>query len=218
MAVAGDLLYNLFSHLLGSPVPDLDWVAANRVQILVVIAVFLVYHLACLRRDGRIAQQALGEKHAAFSTLVLVEAEEEFATELTQAVQRQSPRLPLRFHRLDEALLPEQTAGVRAVVLPSGAALQPPEGLHVWLESFNGLRLILPQPQEGVVWLGIGRKPARELAHETAAALRQMAEGEALRAGLPGSPWAVAGYILGGLFAVQALVGLFALLVSALWG
>ncbi|MBN1372047.1 MAG: hypothetical protein JW987_08895 [Anaerolineaceae bacterium] len=218
MGVAGSLLYNLFSHLLGSPVADLGWVAANHLTMLGVIAVFLVYHLNCLRQDGLIAQEALGEQHATFVTLVFVEEEGEFTHELTQAVQRHTPRLPLRFHLLDNALeAGVPTEDIRAAVLPGGAALNPPEGIRAWLENFEGKRLLLPQAQEGVVWLGMGRKAPRELARETAAALRQMAEGETIRAGLPGSPWAIVGLILGGFAALWILAALFGVLVSALW-
>jgi len=218
MGVSGSLLYNLFSHLLGSPISNLDWVTTNHLTMLAVIAAFLAYHLTCLRRDGRIAQESLGERHAAFSTLVFVDEEGEFTHELTQAVQRHTPRLPIRYHLLSEPL---SEAGlmdeIHATVLPGGAALNPPESIRAWLEAFRGKRLLLPQAQEGVVWLGSGRKAPRELARETAAALRQMAEGETIRAGLPGSPWAVVGLILGGLAALQILAGLFGVLVNALW-
>lgn len=218
MGVTGSLLFNLFSHLFGSPVSDLDWVSTNHLTMLAVIAVFLVYHLNCLRRDGRIAQETLGEQHAAFATLVFVEEQGEFTHELAQAVQRHTPRMPLRFHLLGEVLeASSQTEDIRAVVLPGGSALNPPDGIRAWLEGFQGKRLLLPQTQEGVVWLGVDRKTPRELARETAAALRQMAEGETIRAGMPGSPWAVVGLILGGLMALWMLAGLFGVLVSALW-
>ena len=44
-----------------------------------------------------------------------------------------------------------------------------------------------------------------------------MAEGEAPRAGLPSSPWSVVGFIFGGLFALQILIGLFSLIIGSLW-
>ena len=61
------------------------------------------------------------------------------------------------------------------------------------------------------------QRPVRDLAEEAAAAIRQMAEGDAPRGGLPSNPWAVAGYILGGLFALQILAALFAILVNSLF-
>ncbi|WP_162787727.1 hypothetical protein [Anaerolinea thermolimosa] len=86
------------------------------------------------------------------------------------------------------------------------------------MSAYRGQRLVVPQPLEGWTWPGAATRSLRELAEEAVGAIRQMAEGDLPRAGLPSNPWAIAGYVLGGLFAIQLLIGLFALLVSSLFG
>ena len=94
---------------------------------------------------ARIAQETLGKRHAAFATLVFVEEEGEFTHELAQAVQRHTPRLPLRFHLLGEALEAGSLAEeIRAVVMHGGSALNPPEGIRAWMEGFRGKRCCCP--------------------------------------------------------------------------
>ena len=55
---------------------------------------------------------------------------------------------------------------------------------------------------------------AQRRADQAALALRQLAEGEMVRPGLPASPWMIAVYILAALFALQFLALLLALLAS----
>ena len=76
---------------------------------------------------------------------------------------------------------------------------------------------MIPLVEDKWTWLTAGDKRPQDLAHEAAQAIRLVAEGEAVRQGLPSSPWAVAGYILGGLFGLFLLVLLFSLLASSLF-
>jgi hypothetical protein len=95
--------------------------------------------------------------------------------------------------------------------------LQPPEALHLWLKEYRGRRILIPLPAEGYYLLGQSEKSILELSREAAQAVRQMAEGESVRRTLPNSPWAIAGYILGGLFGLLILTGLFSIMMSALF-
>lgn len=217
MGVAGVLLYNLLSALLGSPVMDLPRLVADRLLILGVVLVFLAYHWQGLRRDVRLAQQALGSLHASYPVVVFTRAESHFGEEFQEALRRQSPGVPVVLHPIENGVPAEELFSARAVILPAGLAVDPPEALRLWLANSRARRILVPEPQADWVWLGVPNRSAHELAQEAALAVRQIAEGESPRAGLPSSPWAVAGYLLGGLFALQLLVGLFALVISSLF-
>jgi hypothetical protein len=217
MVAAGDLFYNLITHLLGSPVDGIAQLAIERILTVAAMAAFLVYHLRTLQQDARASQQALGSLHAAFPALIIVQDEMALAEEIVRALNRQSSRLPVAVHALERGAPDDEMLTAKLIVLPSNLAIDPPEVLDLWLSAYKGRRLILPQPREGWLWLGLNMRSDRELAEEAAGAIRQMAEGDAPRGGLPSNPWAVAGYILGGLFALQILIGLFAILVSSLF-
>ncbi len=217
MVAAGDLLYNLITHLLGSPVEGITQLVIERLLTMGAMAGFLVYHLRALQQDSRASQQALGSLHAAFPALIIVQDEMTLAEEIVRALNRQATRLPVAVHALERGAPDDEMLTARLIVLPSNLAIDPPEVLDLWLSAYKGRRLILPQPREGWLWLGLVQRPVRELAEEAAGTIRQLAEGDVPRGGLPSNPWAVAGYILGGLFALQILVALFAILVSSLY-
>jgi hypothetical protein len=218
MAAAGDLFYNLLTHLLGSPVPGIGQLVVQRLLTVGAMTAFLVYHLRVLRQDARAAQQSLGQMHTAFPVMLIVQEEMPLAEEIVRALKRQAPRLPLVVHALERGAPDDEMLTAKLIVLPVGLAIDPPEVLRLWLSAYKGRRLILPQAREGWQWLGLVLHPVRELAEEAAAAIRQMAEGDAPRGGLPSNPWAVAGYVLGGFFALVILIALFSLLVSSLFG
>jgi hypothetical protein len=217
MVASGDLLYNLITHLLGTAVPGIAQLALERLLTVGAMAAFLAYHLRTLQQDARASQQALGGLHAAFPVLVIVQNDMPLAEEIVRVLKRQAPRLSVAVHELARGAPEDEMLTAKLIVLPSGLVIEPPEVLELWLSAYKGKRLILPQEREGWLWLGLANRTPRELAEETAAAVRQMAEGDAPRGGLPSNPWSVAGYILGGLFGLQMLALLFALLVSSLY-
>jgi hypothetical protein len=59
-------------------------------------------------------------------------------------------------------------------------------------------------------------KRPQDLAREAAHAIRQVAEGESVRQSVTSSPWAIAGYVLGGVFGLILLSLVFSLLLSSL--
>jgi hypothetical protein len=102
------------------------------------------------------------------------------------------------------------------VILPSSLATRPPEALRAWLANFDGQRLITPTAEEGWQWVGTTARTHREQAQQTVQALRQMAEGQPVRIAPPAGAWAIVGYVLGGLFALQMVFVLFAIIASQL--
>ncbi len=217
MAAAGNLFYHLIMHFLGTGEPAIAQLALERMLTVGAMAAFLVYHLRVLRADARAAQQAVGALHAAFPVLIIEQNAMPLAEMIVAALKRQAPRLSVAVHDLERGAPEDEMLSAKLIVLPSELAIDPPEVLELWLSAYKGRRLILPQEREGWTWLGLSHRAAGELAEEAAAAVRQMAEGEAPRGGLPSNPWSVAGYLLGGLFALQMLAALFALLVSSLF-
>lgn len=217
MFAAGDMFYNLITHFLGAPVEGIASLVVERLLTTLALAVFLSYHLRALRLDAQAAQQAQGSMHAAFPILLVVQEEMPLAEEIVRAIKRQSPRLPVVVHTLERGAPDDELLSAKLVALPSGLVMDTPEVLRLWLSAYKGRRMILPQAREGWVWLGASPRPDRELAEEAAGAIRQLAEGDVPRGGLPSNPWSVAGYVLGGLFAVQMLAALFAVLVSSLF-
>ncbi len=217
MGFTGWLLYTLINALFTGPSSDFGLDVTRMFLSLVIDSVLLIYHWRALRQDGRLAQQTLGDLHAAFPTLVLLEGDGSFGEALIQALQRVAPRLPVAVHMVERGAPDETMLGAKAVLLPLALAIKPPESLQLWLAEYQGRRILIPLPTENWYWLGQSEKQAADLARETAHAIRQMAEGELVRQTPPSGPWAIAGYILGSMFGLFLLIVLFSLMVSALF-
>ncbi|BAJ65011.1 DUF5671 domain-containing protein [Anaerolinea thermophila] len=219
MLAGGNLIYSLITHLLGQPVDDLALLAITRLGMLGVFAVLLAYHLAVLRADSRSALQALGKMHAGFLTLFIVDGETALAEQVVAALHQQAPRLPVLVHSLANGVPSDEYLQARLLVLPAALALEPPPALRLWLEGYRGKRLLLPTLPNGWAWGASLPGDLRERARQAVNAILSLAEGEETpRAGVSASPWAVAGYVLGGLFAAQMLIVLMTLFISSLYG
>jgi hypothetical protein len=227
MAFSGQLLYTLLDALLSGPARSLAEDLSRLVLSLLVVVALLVYHWRALREDTRAAQQTLSNLHAAFPTLVLVETSEtstegvedeerSFADALVQALKRSAPRLPVAVHFVARGAPDESMLAAKAILLPVGLAMQPPESLHLWLNEYRGQRVLIPLARAGWHWLGQSEQRPQDLAREAAATLRQLAEGESVRQSAPSSPWTIAGYVLGAIFGVIMLMTLFSVLISSL--
>ena len=228
MVSGGSLLYHIFSNLLAGPggaaqglVPgagmsqaDFWNTLAHRAQTVVIIGVWLLYHLSALRQDGKKAQQALTNRHAGFMALIVQADEHPFASELAATLKRQAPHLPVVTHRLDLEPLGIEQAAARVLVLPAALAAQPPDSLTNWLKDYTGQRIVVPLPSEKWIWLGNAPRSTRDLVAETARAVRSLAEGRGIHPTVPSGPWTIVSYILAGLFALELLLMLFSLAMS----
>lgn len=215
MVTAGWLLYLVFQQLLGENLPNFTLNALNWLAALILALVWLFYHQHALRVDGALALRSLGDRHAAFPVLILQEEDERFTGELVQALQRAAPRLPIVVHRAAAGAPPDELLRSRAVVLPGAQAVRPADSLREWLNEFTGERVLVPLPAEGLVWLGSASRDVRELAQETAQALRQLAEGQEVRPAQTTNPWAVTAAVLGGVFGLFLLLMLIFGLVAS---
>lgn len=222
MTFTGLLLYTIIDAVLSGTAAGLGKEAARLLLTLVIDAVLFVYHWRALRQDAQIAQHTMYNLHGAFPTLILIEENgvytRAFTDALLQALQKTAPRLPVAVHLVERGVPDDAMLGAKAVIMAAGLAIQPPESLSLWLNEYKGRRMIIPAPQEGWFWFGApAEKRPQDLGREAAQSLRQLAEGENVRAALPSSPWAVVGYILGGLFGLQLLFALFSLLISSIY-
>lgn len=216
MIAAGNLFFSLLSTLFGESSGDFLRTALQRSIVLGEIAAFLVYHLRALRRDGQIQDQSLGNLHAACPILVLVEQEKGLAEGIMHELARHAPRLPVMVHSLDQGAPNDGFLSAKVIVMPSSLAVDPPEMLRLWLSGSSAKRLVIPMPREGWIWLGMQHRAVQEWARETASAVRELAEGEAPRAGLPTSPWSIAGFVFGAIFAFFLLMAMFSLVLGSL--
>ena len=191
--------------MLGNPSPNFWLDFTQRFQLLILVLIWLGYHLATLRQDGRHAQQALSERHAAFPALIIQTGEGTFAQEVAKSLERLAPRLPVTLHRLDSSPLNDTLLTAKVVILPGDLAVHPSEDLRLWLNDYQGKRILVPTSSREWVWLDAMARSGRELVQDTAQAVRLMAEDQPLHPPTPTNAWMIAGYVLGALFALQML-------------
>ncbi len=98
MASAGMLLYNLISTVTvenpGNPLMDF----LHNSKTLSIIVVWLVYHFLALRGDGKAAQAALANQHAAYPTLLVVDDDPEYGPLVAEKLKQTAPNIPLTIH------------------------------------------------------------------------------------------------------------------------
>jgi hypothetical protein len=215
MIAAGMVFFLGLDTLLGTPAVDFWERMAERFLGLVLTLVWLIYHIQVLRKDGQIAQEALGHRHAAFPVLLLVAGADSLTGELENAFHRQMPQLPFNVLDLSQEMPNAQHLGVKAVLLQSSLALDPSDTLRAWMAQTAAQRLVIPSIQENWHLLGIQVRSRRETARMAVQSVRRLAEGLAFQNTPSLSPWMVVFIVFGGLAFLQLLLGLFGLLISS---
>jgi hypothetical protein len=208
MFSAGGLINLLLRTLLGSPPEELLLRSLQTLATLILFVLLGFYHWRVLRRDAALAERSLAEKHAGYPVLVLDPGDEAFAEPLVEALSRQMPGLPVAVRLVADGAPGEELSGAQAVILPSTLAANPPEAYRLWLDSFKGQRLVVPQPEPGWLWLADTHADAEGQARQAARLLRQLAEGEAPGEGLRLSGWTLVAYIAAGLALFSAVTWL----------
>lgn len=215
MATAGYVSFLLFKALLGEIEPDLLEEVLKAVSSLVLFgALMLGYHLKLLRSDNKKAQRFLADLHAQFPVLVLATADGGFAPMVAAAFQREMPTLPLAVHDVETGVPDEAMSQAQAVILPGKVAVEPAEAIRVWLKNFSGSRLVIPTEAEHWHWISASGRPSAALVKHTVRAVREMAEGDEISTSSGRSPFQNVLYVLGVLFGIQILFGLFMFIIS----
>jgi hypothetical protein len=173
----------------------------NNLQLLVLFAILLVYHLVVLRGDARSAAAALATRHKAYKLLV-VDSGSGFGPAIKADLARVAPNVPV-------TVASRQPRGKFDAMILSGASLlTAPQ----WVRAFRGARIVVPEDTQGLHWAGGVDNDAINKAALTA---RRLAEGQSTpqRAGRSG--WMVVVYIAAALFGAEILLVLFGTIVSS---
>lgn len=210
MFSSGALLYQWISALLGQPPPDLALESAQLLKLVILFLVVLVFHWRALRLDNRLAESALARRHAQFPVLILAPPEVEFAQALVERLEKEVSELPVAVHPYSLGAPDETLSAARAVILPAELLSKPPEAVRLWLQGFEGPRLVVPQPLSGWHWVSAGG----DLIEQTVRMVRRLAEGEPALPPRQASGWMVLIYVLAGISALELLGLAIALVVS----
>ena len=119
MASGGQVIYLVFSQILGAPPAALLARVLDQLELLALFGVWLYYHLRVLRRDGRLAWQALTARHAQFPVIILEPGSGDFSQDIQLALQRGAPGVPVAVQLLSQGIPGPELASARAVILPS---------------------------------------------------------------------------------------------------
>lgn len=173
----------------------------NDLQLFVLFAVLLAYHLVVMRRDGRSAAVALAAKQKAFRLLV-VDSGAGFGESVKAAMARVAPHVPVTL----AARMPR--GKFDAMVLAGSRLLDAPQ----WVRTFRGQRIIVPDETGNLHWAGaLDADPV----HRAATAVRQLAEGQGTARPTKRTGWMVLVYIAAALFAVELILMIGGSLMSA---
>jgi hypothetical protein len=206
MFSAGALLFPLLKTLLGDRPPDLLSESLQMLKLMVLFALLLAYHGQTLRHDRRLAESSLKRRHAQFPVLVLAPEAGDFADLVVAALGREAAEMPVAVHPYSLGAPDETLSAARAVILPAELAARPSEALRLWLQGYDGARLVVPTPIPGWHWVFGSGRPLASLARQTARMVRSLAEGQDMPTSRETSPSMVVVYIVAGLFAFQLLI------------
>jgi len=182
-------------------------------EFLLLFAGVLTYHWMVLRKDLRLAERNLAERHAQYPVLIVTDESSDISQQIEFALQRGMPALPVAVFSA-EAGAPEAAFTAAAAILPAHLSVAPPEALRLWLQEFQGERLVLPTPVDQWYFvLGSGQDRSRVI-QQTVKVIRHLAEGEDVPLTRDHSVGRIILYVAGGLFALQLLFGLLGLLLS----
>jgi hypothetical protein len=141
---------------------------------------------------------------------VLTSDDDDFADQVVAALGREAAEMPVAVHEYNLGAPDETLSAAKAVILPARLAARPSEALRVWLQGYDGTRLVVPTPAEGWLWVfGSGRSRA-SLARQAARMARHLAERKRCLAvatlALDGGGVVIAGLI--GLFSLTSLLSM----------
>jgi hypothetical protein len=211
---AGTLLFPLLRAALGDVPPDLLSESLQQLRVLVLFALLLAYHWLALRDDQRRAERSLKRRHALFPVLVLAPDDDDFADQVVTALGREASEMPVAVHSYNLGAPDETLSAAKAVILPARLAARPSEAVRVWLQGYDGTRLVVPTPAEGWLWVYGSGRSMPSLARQVARMARHLAEGEAQPSPTQTSPWMGVVYAIAGLIAFVLLTSFISMVVE----
>ena len=202
MTAAVALMYQLLNAAFGGGT-DSNFAATilNDLQLVVLFAILLLYHLTVLRHDGSVTAESLARKQREFNLLV-VDSAGAFGEAVKAAVARSAPNIPVT------VASEWAEGGFHALVIRGSQAMESPD----WLRSFQGSRIIVPDEAPGLIWAG---GVSEDAVQQAAQAVRQLAEGQSPRERAASPAWRIIIYVAAALFGLELLAALFGLVVSS---
>jgi len=216
MFSSGALLYQVIRALLGQPAPDMLLVSARLLALALLFVLLGLYHWQALRIDNRLAERSLARRHAQFPVLVLAPDEGDFARLVLDVLEREVKELPVAVHPYSQGAPDETLSAARLVLLPAEVLYHPSEAIRLWLQGFDGPRLVLPTPAQGWQWVASSAGDLASHARQAARLVRRLAEGEAMPQTTRAPSWMIVVYILAGLAALE-IIGLTVTFVLSLF-
>lgn len=213
MTSGGALAYTLLRSALGGFTPSDFWRGiVDELQLLILFAALLAYHLTVLRSDGKKLEQETAPR-AAFRALALTKDDIAWATRLESLLKRGESAVALEIWQPGGSLPGAETLP-GALILPAGLALQAPENLQAWLQAFPGVRIVLPLEEKSWLWAASLSAQPEKMAAQF---LQRLAEGETPHQSGEGlSALQITAYVAAALFGLQLLFVLFSLLMALL--
>jgi len=208
------MFYTLLYALLASPTATFATDVLNALQLLALFSAFLVYHWLTLRRDGGRKTDSLALLQREFPVLVFEQAESGFGPHVLEAIRRVAPAIPVVAQSVEQGI-PAESEAVRAVILPSSLAFNPPEALRLWLKEYTGQKIIVPLETQGWYWPGGFPRNGISAAAQM---VRQMSEGQEVRTTSGSSAWQMVAYVMAILFGIQLMFMLLMMGISFVVG
>jgi hypothetical protein len=115
----------------------------DNLQLLILFAILLVYHLGVMRRDGRSAAAALAGRQRAFKLLV-VDSGKDFVSAVRSALARVAPNVPV-------TVSARQPRGKFDAMIVSGS----PAGRSQWCAGSAASASLFRNAAEGLHWAGV---------------------------------------------------------------
>jgi hypothetical protein len=222
MFSTGVILFQLLSALLGQPPENLLEETLQQARLLLLYGLLLGFHAWALRSDNRLAERSLARRHAQYPVLVLAPDAEggpaDFGPVVANALLRQASGLPVAIHAYSQGVPDESLAAARVVILPAELSARPSEAFRLWLQAFEGLHLVIPTPARDWHWVFGSGRSLNSLANQAARVVRQLAEGEEIDLPREASPWMFLVYLAAGLFALEIVLFILALVLPLVLG
>lgn len=205
----GILFYQVIRALLGNPVVNFSLRVLIPLKTVLLFVTLFIFHWQTLRADGRMAERSLSRRFAQYPVLVLAPDDSDFGEVVAQSLQHNAPGIPVAVHPINQGAPDESLSAARVVILPAEVVARPSEALRLWLQGYQGNRLVLPTPTKDWFWLGIGSRSLSTLARQASQITRQLAEGQEITPDREVSPTMILAFVVVGLFILLIiLIGL----------
>lgn len=216
MAAVGLLVFRLINSVLGNAMPNFGLFVIKQLLLSAQITVWLLYHLAVLRKDNRAEKLTIKTEQPEISVLLLTDPDSQAAMSSLQAmIQKEMPYLALTLHTVSAGVTTDTPEPSSIMVLPASSTWQEPVFAGI-LKDFSGKVILIPLADKDgqLVWAGMHTQEEEEILKSALQLIRQAAEGQPFKISTPANGWAIAGYVLAGLVGLQVLFVVFALLAS----